>query len=141
MQQVEPIVFDTIQHRCNEDLWVPETQSLCFADDEIDFIADFEQRCIVGEMFLSRFELPSRPFGQSAYELVLACHQIYHPTLRVRNQCDGRNSADRDRIGDFELTRPQVRASSADDEGEVVGNPKVFPVVHAHSDQELGLCV
>lgn len=137
LDEIETIVFDSVQQWCHQDFRVPQAKPFDLTQDEIYLIADFERGGKSGTMLLGRLRLPTGPIDQAANELFFAGDKIYHPTLCMSDQRDATNSANSDGIRDFEFTVSQIGTAGTDDKCKVIRNVKVLSVVHTHSDQQL----
>jgi hypothetical protein len=135
--QVQSVVFYKVQEWSDKNSRVPESESLHFTENEVDFITDFEHGRKLVEMLLCGLCLPACVFDQAADKLFPSTNQIDHAALIMANERNALNASDRDRVRDLEFTVPQIGAAGTDDVGKIVRNMQVLPIIHAHADEQL----
>ena len=91
------------------------------------------------KMFFCCLRLPPSTFHKTTDELFFSTDEIDHPTLIVTNDCNAANISHGEGIRDFELAVTQVCAARTDYEREIVGNVKMLPIVHTHTDEQLSV--
>jgi len=90
--------------------------------------------------FRSR-RFPPGILHQPADELLLSINQIDHPALIVTDERNGSHISHGDRIGDLEFAIAQIRAAGSNNEGKIVRDVEMLPMVHAHADEQLSIRV
>jgi len=81
---------------------------------------------------------PTRILNQALNKLSLARGQIYHSALCMTDERNRARTAHGNGIRDLEFTVTKIRPAGTDDEGKIVRNVKMLPIIHTHSYQQPG---
>jgi hypothetical protein len=135
---VEEVILDAVDEGRDGNKGIAEPKPFGFAEYKIDFVPDFEHRCEMDEMVFGGCRVPASPFDEAAHELFFPRDEVHHPAFVMADECDGAHATNSHSIRHLELAVAQVCPARSDDEGKVVGNVEVLPVIHAHPDEEAG---
>jgi hypothetical protein len=139
--EIETIIFNAVQQRSYYNLRVPQAKPLDFAQNKINFVSNFEHWGEVKKMLFGGLFLPACRFDKALNKLRFAGDEVDHPALCVTDQRDASYSADCDGIRNFEFAVPEVCTPRTDNERKIIRNMKMFPIIHAHPDQHVGVGV
>src|SRR5437762_7350591 len=94
LNEIEAIIFDSVEQGSHENLRVSEAKTFHLARCEFNFVSNFKPWSEVTKMFLRGLPFPACGFHQSLDELIFSRNEVNHATLIMTHQSEATNPSD-----------------------------------------------